>query len=112
MSDICVSCGHDWEYHQQDGCWYTVKQARPGTNAACPCSASKSYDIKSLARDLMRASQDEFTRMILDELDLTRIPHLELRKHIEAVRTANSALESSLYDVYATAYDIDGEWDR
>jgi len=64
-----------------------------------------------LARELLRASQDKFTSMILDELDLSRIPHLELRKHIEAARTANSALESSLYDVYATAYDLDGEWD-
>ena len=69
MSDICTSCGHAWEHHQQDGCWYTVKQARPGTNAACPCSASKSYDAQALARDLLLASQDKFTRMILDELD-------------------------------------------
>ena len=111
MSDSCGSCGHDWEYHQHDGCWYTVKQARPGTNAACPCSASKSYDVQALARDLLLASQDKFTRMILDELDLSRIPHLELRKHIEAARTANSALESALYDVYDIAYDIDGERD-
>lgn len=111
MSDICVSCGHDWEYHRQDGCWYAVKQARPGTNAACPCSASKSYDVQTLAHDLLLASQDKFMRMVLDELDLSRIPHLELRKHIEAARTANSALESSLYDVYATVYDLDREWD-
>lgn len=112
MSDSCESCGHDWEYHQQDGCWYTVKQARPGTNASCPCSASKSYDVQALARDLLLASQDKFTRMILDELDLSRIPHLELRKHIEAARAANSALESSLYDVYDTVYDLDREWDQ
>lgn len=111
MSDSCGSCGHDWEYHQQDGCWYMVKQARPGTNAGCPCSASKSYDVQAMARDLLRASQDTFTRMVLDELDLSRIPHPELRKHIEAARTANSTLESALYDVYATVYDIDGEWD-
>lgn len=111
MTDSCGSCGHDWEYHQQDGCWYTVKQARPGTNAACPCSASKFYDVQALARELLHASQDKFTSMILDELDLSRIPHLELRKHIEAARTANSALESSLYDVCVTAYDIEGEWE-
>lgn len=111
MSDSCESCGHAWELHQQDGCWYTVKQARPGTNAGCPCSASKFYDVQPMARDLLRASQDTFTRMVLEELDLSRIPHLELRKHIEAARTANSALQSALYDVYATVYDIDGEWD-
>jgi len=64
-----------------------------------------------LAHDLLLASQDKFTRMVLDELDLSRIPHLELRKHIEAARTANSALESALYDVYDIAYDIDGERD-
>lgn len=111
MTNICVSCGHDWEYHRQDGCWYAVKQARPGTNAACPCSASKSYDVHALAHDLLLASQDKFMRMVLDELDLSRIPHLELRKHIEAARTANSALDSALFDVYDTAYDIDGERD-
>ncbi len=111
MSDICESCGHDWELHQQDGCWHTVKQARPGTNAGCPCSASKFYDVQPMVRDLLHASQDKFTRMVLDELDPSRIPHLELRKHIEAARTANSALESALYDVYDIAYDIDGERD-
>ena len=111
MSDGCGSCGHDWEFHQQDGCWYTVKQARPGTNAGCPCSASKSYDVQALARELLRASQGKFTRMVLDELDLSRITHLELRKHIETARTANSTLQSALYDVYATVYDTEGAWD-
>ena len=76
MTNICVSCGHDWEYHRQDGCWYAVKQARPGTNAACPCSASKSYDVHALARELLRASQDKFTRMVLDELDPSRVHNL------------------------------------
>lgn len=111
MSDSCESCGHDWEFHRQDGCRYTVKQARLGTNAGCPCSTSKSYDVQPLARELLRASQDKFTRMVLDELDPSMIPHLELRMEIETARKANSTLQSALYDVYVTAYDIEGAWD-
>jgi hypothetical protein len=33
----CPSCGHGWDIHSDDGCWYTVSRGREGRNLVCAC---------------------------------------------------------------------------
>lgn len=33
----CPSCGHGYEIHSDDGCWFTVTAGRPEKNAVCQC---------------------------------------------------------------------------
>jgi len=33
----CPSCEHRPEFHQPEGCWYSVTDAKPGTTVGCNC---------------------------------------------------------------------------
>jgi len=33
----CSSCEHEARFHQPDGCWYSVTNARPNTTVGCHC---------------------------------------------------------------------------
>lgn len=36
----CASCEHAAEFHQPEGCWYTVANGKPGRDLVCPCEVS------------------------------------------------------------------------
>ena len=40
----CPSCGHEWNMHQPEGCWFTVDRGHPSQNLVCPCNMPRRTD--------------------------------------------------------------------
>lgn len=36
----CPSCEHTWQFHQPDGCWFTVATGRQGAVLNCACAVT------------------------------------------------------------------------
>lgn len=106
MSDSCESCGHDWEFHQPDGCWFAVSQARQGTDTGCPCSVPVVYDTVELSNFLIGEGEDEFKHQVLTEIDPYRIADDRMRSLVNDARIHYSALESTLTELYEHTVDL------
>jgi len=37
----CFSCEHEARFHADDGCWYSVTDARPNTTVGCHCGVTR-----------------------------------------------------------------------